>query len=109
MTFVLLRVDVQRLGLGDYESPARLSRRAVDAPHEDVDGPLAEPCRGHFRRAVVGRTLPNDSTQQVEPFPGLMWQTGGEALLHALGRLHLAANNEPLTGRARSSIAGSRS
>jgi ABC-type branched-subunit amino acid transport system substrate-binding protein len=31
----------------------------------------------------------------------------GEALLHALGRRHLAADNEPLTGRVRSSIAGS--
>jgi len=26
-------------------------------PNDDVDGPLDEPCRDHFRHAVVGRAV----------------------------------------------------
>ena len=55
LALVLLRVDVERLGLVDHRSLDGLSRGAVDAAHDDVDGrPLDELRRGGFRHAVVG-------------------------------------------------------
>jgi Periplasmic binding protein len=104
---------------------ARLVERAVDVVvgrHLQLDATGHQVTRGRPSRDVVH--LPGAVRRSGVSPPDLLHRAGagaagrallpladaagrGEALLHALGRLHLVASNEPLTGRVGSSIAGS--
>jgi Periplasmic binding protein/Alcohol dehydrogenase GroES-like domain len=99
---------------GSSSGPSTSSRAASTArrsgPSGDPTSTKPERCTSTRRTTKVRTVTPHllhgaGPVQQVEPFlRRLMQRTGGEALLHALSRLHLAASDEPLTGRARSSI-----
>ena len=96
----LLAADVDVVVGGIYSS----TRQAIKDPVVDEAGKLyiyPEQYEGQESHPLIFCTGPVPA-QQVEPFfPWLMEQTGRNEVLHAVGRLHLAAHDEQEGARGR--------